>query len=240
MKYCSASFIVLASAALLTACGGEAGSDVPEAQDPDGAEVSLEEDTTEVVMADGEATENVAVTEDYDHEEHDHGEETHDDHGEETHDDHDHASDEPAARLGSHQHGNAMLAVTVQNSTISISFDAPLASFGAPESPQTDEDQAEIEAVQETLRDETNIVSLVGDVGCDLVSRSMSTRLANGHGELQTSAEYNCADVGALEAIRVVAFSAYPTLTEVEAVYVSDVTQSSAELTRANPELRIN
>lgn len=232
MKYCSASFIVLASAALLTACGGEAGSDVPEAQDPDGAEVSLEEDTTEVVMADGEATEIVAETEDHDHEEHDHGEEAHDDH--------DHASDEPAARLGSHQHGNAMLAVTVQNSTISISFDAPLASFGAPESPQTDEDQAEIEAVQETLRDETNIVNLVGDVGCDLVSRSMSTRLANGHGELQTSAEYNCADVGALEAIRVVAFNAYPTLTEVEAVYVSDVTQNSAELTRANPELRIN
>lgn len=232
MKYCSASFIVLASAALLTACGGEAGSDVPEAQDPDGAEVSLEEDTTEVVMADGEATEIVAETEDHDHEEHDHGEEAHDDH--------DHASDEPAARLGSHQHGNAMLAVTVQSSTISISFDAPLASFGAPESPQTDEDQAEIEAVQETLRDETNIVSLVGDVGCDLVSRSMSTRLANGHGELQTSAEYSCADVGALEAIRVVAFSAYPTLTEVEAVYVSDVTQNSAELTRANPELRIN
>lgn len=235
MKYCSASFIVLASAALLTACGGENGSEALDPQETAETEISVEEEMTEVAMV-GDGTDKTAVeTDDHEHGE---GHSSDHDHDDEDHD-HDQSGDEPA-RLGTHQHGNAMLAVTVQNSTISISFDAPLASFGAPESPQTDEDQAKIEAVQERLRDETNIVSLVGDVGCDLVSRSMSTRLANGHGELQTSAEYDCADAGALEAIRVVAFNAYPTLTEVEAVYVSDVTQNSAELTPANPELRIN
>ena len=234
MKYCSASFIVLASAALLTACGGENGSEALGPQETAETEISVEEEATEVAMVDGEPDEMVAETEDNAHEERASAEGDHKDH------DRDPSADKPTVRLGSHQHGYAMLAVTVQNSTISISFDAPLASFGAPESPQSDEDQAKIEAVKETLRDETNIVNLVGDVGCDLVSRSMSTRLANGHGELQAPAEYDCADVGALEAIRVVAFNAYPTLSEVEAVYVSDVTQNSAELTRSNPELRIN
>ena len=235
MKYCSASFIVLASAALLTACGGENGSEALDPQETAETEISVEEETTEVTMVDDGTDETVAEADIHEHDEDHSGDHDRDD------EDHDYnqSGDEPA-RLGAHQHGNAMLAVTVQNNTISISFDAPLASFGAPESPQTDEDQAKIEAVQERLRDETNIVSLIGDVGCDLVSRSMSTRLANGHGELQTSAEYDCADVDALEAIRVVAFNAYPTLTEVEAVYVSDVTQNSADLTPANPELRIN
>lgn len=235
MKYCSASFIVLASAALLTACGGENGSEALDPQETAQAEISVEEETTEVAMVDDGTAETVVKADIHEHDEDHSSDHNHDD---DVHDD-DQSGDEPA-RLGTHQHGNAMLAVTVQNSTISIAFDAPLASFGAPESPQTDEDQAKIEAVQERLRDETNIVSLIGDVGCDLVSRSMSTRLANGHGELQTSAEYDCADASALEAIRVVAFNAYPTLTEVEAVYVSDVTQNSAELTPAKPELRIN
>ncbi|RIJ23886.1 DUF2796 domain-containing protein [Henriciella barbarensis] len=234
MKYCSASFVVLASAAMLAACGVEAGSDASEPQETTETEINVEEETTEIDMVDGETDEMVIETEDHAHVERASAEGDHNDH------DRDQSADEPAVRLGSHQHGYAMLAVTVQNSTISISFDAPLASVGAPESPQTDEDQAKIEAVQETLRDETNIVNLVGDVGCDLVSRSMSTRLANGHGELQASADYDCADVGALKAIRVVAFNAYPTLSEVETVYVSDVTQTSAELTRSNPELRIN
>ncbi|QYJ02128.1 DUF2796 domain-containing protein [Thalassovita mediterranea] len=146
----------------------------------------------------------------------------------------------PEARLGSHTHGHAMLAVTRQGSSISVSLEAPLSAFGVTENPQTEEDRAAIEAIRNDLTNDANLVELRGNVSCDISSKGMATRVANGHGELQMETSYSCQNADALQAIRFGGFGTYPALSEVEAVYVSDTEQAAGNLTRTNPELRIN
>ena len=71
-----------------------------------------------------------------------------------------------------------MLAVTLQDSMLSVSFEAPLSSLGAPEDPQNAEDEARIEAMLEDFRNDETIISLQGDAGCEIVSTSTGTAIS--------------------------------------------------------------
>lgn len=143
-------------------------------------------------------------------------------------------------RLGAHQHGAASLAVTVQGTELTISFDAPLSSLGAPESPQSDEDRAKIDALKESLLDWNRLVVVEGAERCDLYSRSSSTRIANDHGDIQTEYAFQCLDSGSFRSVRFTGFQTYPALEAVDAVFVSDMGQSAGELTPSNPILALN
>jgi len=220
MKYRSESILLLACAALVSACGGPDG-DNSEAPSPEAAEQDAagpaSNDMPDTAPAEtGEAS--------ADHEEED--------------DDHAHEAAE-GGRLESHEHGHAMLAVTLQDSMLSVSFEAPLSSLGAPEDPQNAEDEARIEAVLEDFRNDETIISLQGDAGCEIVSTSTGTRLVSGHGEMQLDYDFDCENAGGLEGVRFGGFDQYPALLSIEAVFVSDTQQMATELSAASPELKI-
>lgn len=156
------------------------------------------------------------------------------------------AADNPAAdvatieRLEAHEHGAATLAVTVQGGDLAITFDAPLSSLGVSENPQTEEDKAQIEALKTALQDWTRLVTVEGSDSCSLYARSTSTRIANGHGEVEAEYAFACEDTGALRSVRFTGFEAYPALADVDAVYVSDTAQKAGELTPSSPVLDLN
>ena len=211
MKYRSESILLLACAALVSACGGPDG-DNSEAPSPGAAEQD----------AAGPASNDMPDTAPH----------------EEADDDHAHEAAE-GGRLESHEHGHAMLAVTLQDSMLSVSFEAPLSSLGAPEDPQNAEDEAKIEAVLEDFRNDETIISLQGDAGCEIVSTSTGTRLVSGHGEMQLDYDFDCENAGGLEGVRFGGFDQYPALLSIEAVFVSDTQQMATELSAASPELKI-
>ncbi len=156
------------------------------------------------------------------------------------------AADAPATdvatieRLEAHVHGAATLAVTVQGDDLAITFDSPLSSLGVPEDPQTEEDRAQIEALKTSLRDWTRLVTVEGSDSCNLYALSTSTRIANGHGEVEAEYAFTCDDTGALRSVRFTGFEAYPALADVDAIYVSDTTQKAGELTPSSPVLDFN
>jgi hypothetical protein len=216
MTFRTGVFLSVATLALAAACGG------PDTQEP----LSAESETVEV-----EANSDPASPEDMDPAS---GED--DSHVAGTR-----AADTPAPdRLDAHEHGHATLAVTVQDDTLVAAFDAPLASFGVTEDPQTREDEAEIEALEIAFGDETQIITLGGDVGCRVNSRSTGTRITSGHGELQIEYSYSCNDIDALKSIRLNAFEAYPALSQIDAIYVSDTDQIAAELSGGAPEMKVD
>lgn len=151
------------------------------------------------------------------------------------------AADEAAIqRLEAHVHGAATLAVTVQDKDLAIAFDAPLSSLGVPEDPQTEEDRAQIEALKTSLQDWTRLVTVEGSDSCSLYASSTSTRIANGHGEVEAEYAFTCDDTGALRSVRFTGFEAYPALADVDAIYVSDTAQKAGELTPSSPVLDFN
>ena len=224
MKYLRESFIPLACAALVTACSGpETGPDAP---------ASDEAEEQGEVSVPSEETSAGSVIEEHSDEDHDH---------EEDHEDEDHAhTDADGARLESHVHGEGMLAVTVQGNMLDVLFDAPLTSLGAPENPQSEEDEAQIEAVTEAVRNDEDLITLEGDAGCEVVSISSGTRIVSGHGELQLAYYFDCENIDALEGVRFGGFEQYPALEHIDAVFVSDTQQSAAELSAGAPILEIN
>lgn len=220
MKYRSELFLALASAALLAACGG-ADTEEVEVSEPPADETLLpqEEEMPDVVtepmpeVSEEPASSAQTPTPD---------------------------APPPSARLDSHVHGHGTLVVTAQNGMIGVSLEAPLSAFGLTEDPQTEEDRAAIEAVRNDLTNNANLITFSGGVSCDISSKSMATRLASGHGELQMDYSFVCQNAEALSAVRFGGFGMYPALSEIDAVYVSDTKQTTAELTPASPELRIN
>ena len=179
--------------ALIAACGGSE----PAAQDESASPGAAVEETSSANAGDAEASPTEAEPAETHAESHDAG---------------------ASERLGTHEHGAGSLAVTVQGKTLTVSFETPLASLGLPEDPQNDEDRAAIEAVQNAFSEDTAIVSLDGNVGCNAFSRSSSSHISNGHGELQVEYNYECSSPDALKSVRFAAFETYPGLAENEAV----------------------
>lgn len=220
MKYRSEMTAALASMALLAACGGPETDEVeaPEpatTEEPAAQEEAMPEIISEPMPEVSEEPASSAQTPTPD-------------------------APPPSARLDSHVHGHGTLVVTAQNGMIGVSLEAPLSAFGLTEDPQTEEDRAAIEAVRNDLTNNANLISFSGGVSCDISSKSMATRLASGHGELQMDYSFVCQNAEALSAVRFGGFGMYPALSEIDAVYVSDTKQTTAELTPASPELRIN
>ena len=220
MKYRSELFLALASTALLAACG-EVDTDEVDVSEPPADETlippqeAMPEAGTEPSPDEPAETVTEAQTPTPD-------------------------APPPSARLDSHVHGHGTLVVTAQNGMIGVSLEAPLSAFGLTEDPQTEEDRAAIEAVRNDLTNNANLITFSGGVSCDISSKSMATRLASGHSELQMDYSFVCQNADALEGVRFGGFGMYPALSEIDAVYVSDTKQTTAELTPASSELRIN
>lgn len=173
-----------------------------------------------------------------------HGDEDHDDehgdddHGDDDHDDH----DDDASGLGSHEHGGAELSVAWIGGDVAIDLISPNFNvFGFEYEPETDEDVA-IEADRIEALTSPGLIAVNDEAGCTLTEpASTEVEREGSHSEITVSWLFTCAnpdeisdvDLGGL-------FNEFPSFEDIDAQWVSDSAQSSAELTPAAAVLRLD
>ncbi|MEM1390363.1 MAG: DUF2796 domain-containing protein, partial [Pseudomonadota bacterium] len=135
----------------------------------------------------------------HDGDEHDHGEDhEHDDRHDHSHDhdeDHDHDHDHNHSGVGeAHVHGKGDLAAALDGTTLSISFESPLASFASFEhEPKTDEQREELNGVETAFMDVSKNVTVNAGAGCDISSREVGFRHSGDHGSISMTYTFECA-----------------------------------------------
>lgn len=249
------SLLVAVSGLALAAC--QPASEAP--QELSAETPPVVEDVVEEVAADPEeSVEAVAEAEsDHDHEdEHDHADEDHehdDDHSDEAHDhadehdhedhahedahdegghdhedhddhDHDHAGGE------AHVHGLSDLAASLDGAVLSINVEGALANFDLDESLRT---------LDDTTPYTDGTVAIIGGE-CSQTSASASIRPIGDHGNLVIDWTYECADVGAIEAIDVIGFQSFGGFEEVNAVFLTGTDQTAETLTVSDTRLDLD
>ncbi|MEM1086672.1 MAG: DUF2796 domain-containing protein [Pseudomonadota bacterium] len=167
---------------------------------------------------------------DHDHDDHKHDHDDHD-HSDEhmhAHDDHDH---DHGGVGEAHVHGEGEMAVTLDGSTLAVSFEGALASFASFEhEPKTDEQRAELEAVRVSFAAAENSLSINTEAGCVLNSTGVQFRHSGNHGSVMADYEYTCASVDEISSISLKIFDNYPALEAVDVVFISDTGQQAKTL----------
>ncbi|MEO1324144.1 MAG: DUF2796 domain-containing protein [Pseudomonadota bacterium] len=229
------------SALVLTAC--QPAADAPDetlvAETPPVTAEDVSEVASEVAAEVAPVEEIVAETEEEDHDDHDHEDDAHDhdahdhaeddhDHEAHDHDDHDHAEDDHDHAGGeAHVHGLSEMAVNLDGSSISVSFEGALANFGIDESLRTLDDYSAY----------TNgVIDLVGG-DCTRDQADASIRPIGDHGNLVIDLAYTCAAIGGLEAINVIGFANFSAFEEVDAVILTETGQTAKTLTASDTRL---
>ena len=184
------------------------------------------------------ATKTTATTArhgDEDHDDHgdedhdDHGDEDHDDHGDEDHDDHDHES----GGLGAHEHGTAELSVAWIDAEVSIELVSPTFNvFGFEYEPTTEEDLA-IEADRTATLTTPDVIAINDEAGCSLTEPAETEVERDGsHSEITVSWVYDCENADEIAEVDASGlFAEFANFEDVDAQWVSESEQSSAELT---------
>ncbi len=224
--------IAAISAIFATAC--QPAEVIEDAPAPPPASVA---ENTETVVAEGPAPEAPAAPEGHDHDDEGHAETGHQDeeghdHADKEHSDHDHDEAEHDHAGGeAHVHGHGDLAVSLSETTIAVSLEAPLANFGLNES------DTEIE--NSSLYTDS-LVTLVGGDACTRSEASVMARSNGDHGNMAIDLLYACPDVKAVTAIDVTVFSAFSGFEDIDAVVLTDAGQSASELTPDAARLTLN
>lgn len=258
---------MLISLIALSACGSENDSavDGPAASAPEVAPEAAAT-TPAVTAVEGEAApleDDHAEGQEENHGDENHGDEDdddhvddvddvdeHEDHGDEggegsedhvgddqDHDDHDGAS----GGLGAHEHGAAELSVAWIDAEVSIDLISPTFNvFGFEYEPTSDEDLA-IEADRTEALTAAGIITVNDEAGCTLVDPvETEVEREGSHSEISVSWLYSCANPDAIESVDASGlFEEFPNLEDVDAQWVSDADQSSAELSPSSTTLTL-
>ena len=196
---------------------------------------------TEVAEATDEAVSTAATDHDHSEDEpddhdHDHGDGDHDhEHGDH---DHDHDHDDMAGGAP-HVHGKGEGAVVLEGSTLSISLDSALASFGAREAePETPEQEAERASLRMQLADPLKTVDISDAAGCIFTGSDVGFRYGGGgHGNAVVNYTFECSNAAALDTIQFTVFETFPPMEEIDIALLSGDDQGAATLTPDAPEL---
>lgn len=184
---------------------------------------SVAEDSEDVAEAAPEDGAHAHEDHDEDHAHEDHDDEHAQDEDGEDHDDHDHAGGE------AHVHGVSDLAVNLDGDRVTLSLEGALANFGLDETVRTLDDPAQYM---------DGIVTLVGGE-CIRDEARIEIRPVGDHGNLIVEHYYTCAAMSDLSSLTVTAFARYPAFEDVNAVVLTDVTQTASKLTAASPDLEL-
>ena len=159
-------------------------------------------------------------------------EEDHDhDHDEAHAEDHDHEDGHEEGHAGeAHVHGHGELAITREDDFLTVTLDAPLASFGQSESKVPEGPKAEEFA--------EGIVEPIGPTDCEETERSATGRTNGTHGALTVSVVWRCKKIDRIEGMLVHVFDLYPTFEHIDAIYLGpDGQQVAKELTPSDTEI---
>lgn len=221
-------FLIAASTLAVAACQpAEDAAETLEAETPPLVEESVD---VEVASAAPEETSAEAET-DHDHDDdeddHDgHDDEAHDDHG----DDHDDEHDHDDAGGEAHVHGLSELAASLDGTTLSISVEGALANFDLDET---------IRTLDDTTSYSDRLVEVIGG-DCTWDSTDVGIRPIDDHGNLTVDLTYTCGAGDAIEAIEVTGFQTFAGFEQVNAVFLTESSQTAETLTESNTRLDIN
>ena len=155
-----------------------------------------------------------------------------DDHGD--HDDHDDHDDEMAGGEA-HVHGHAEMAIVLEGNDLTVSVQAPLASFGLPESePETEAETGEMEQARLRLQDPLQTVAIGDAAGCIFSGSDVMFSYRGDHGSADIEYTFQCNRPDALTSVDVKLFEAHEGLEEVEAVFITGTEQVADTLTASN------
>ncbi len=178
-------------------------------------------------------------------EEHDDDDEGHGDEGEQDdegeHDDEDEHDDEGSGGLGAHEHGSAELSVAWIGSDVVVDLISPTQNvFGFEYEPETDEDLA-IAANQTEALTADGILVVTDAAGCELTAApTTEVEREASHSEITVSWSFSCANPDEIADVDLSAlFEAFPGFEDIDAEWVSETGQSSAELSPQQPTLQL-
>ena len=174
------------------------------------------------------------MTDAHDAEDHDDDHDTHEEHEDEEHD-HDAHHDEDEDHLAggeAHVHGAAEAALVLDGSVLTLSLDTPLESFGVREAaPETDEQEAELEALSDALVTSDTIFTVNSEAGCALTESDVAFRHHGDHGAAMLSYTFDCAHPVDLETIGFEMFGTFPGFETVETLILNGAAQSPEDVT---------
>lgn len=148
-----------------------------------------------------------------------------------------------------HIHGTAHMDVSVENKKIEIEFKGAFANFLSFEhAPETEAERAEINLLNESLKDSDKIFQLASGAECVLVKKSVELDgishdrnhgRKKGHENLNLEIEmkFLCQDIASLKKIKVPLFTLFPNLKKIEARWITAEGQGASSLTPTSSTL---
>jgi len=182
------------------------------------------------------------------HDHHDHDKHTHDKHDHEMHDHdhhghHHHHDDDAHRQHGVHVHGHGALGVALEGPTLEIVLEAPAANFlGFEHAPRTDDEKKAVAEANAKLSAPDRLFVPDQDADCSVEAQSIDMSGLEPeaeHSDITVQYRFICAQSGALTALTLDLFEAFPGFEEIEAVILSDKGQSAATLTPQSHRLSL-
>jgi len=177
----------------------------------------------------------------HEHESHKHGshkhEEKHSDHKHEKgHDDHDHKKGH-----GAHEHGVSQLNVGVSGAKVEIELASPGVDIvGFEHKPSTAEQKESVKQALAKLRKPGTLVELPKGAKCKRTeAEAHLEQESKEHSEFEVHLHFVCDNPSALDHIDVTAFSAFPSIREINAQAITPNGQFAAELTSKRDHLTL-
>ena len=170
----------------------------------------------------------------------DHDDDDHDEHHDDDLDDDDH-DDGGSAGLDAHEHGSADLSVAWIGSDIVIDLISPTQNvFGFEYEPESDEDLATATERTEAITAD-GVVAINDQADCDLTEPASTEIERDGsHSEITVSWTFSCSEPAEITEVDFSSlFAAFPGFEDIDAEWVSETNQSSAELSPAETTLRL-
>ncbi len=183
-------------------------------------------------------------SDDHDGDDHDGDDHDDDDHDGDDHDDDDHDDDHDdggSAGLDAHEHGSADLSVAWVGSDIVIDLISPTQNvFGFEYEPESDEDLATATERTEAITAD-GVVAINDQADCDLTEPASTEIERDGsHSEITVSWTFSCGEPAEISEVDFSSlFAAFPGFEDIDAEWVSETNQSSAELSPAETTLRL-
>jgi Protein of unknown function (DUF2796) len=148
-------------------------------------------------------------------------------------------------RHGAHQHGAAKLQVSVDGSSLQISFEGPADNIlGFEHTPKNDAQKRTLARAEEQLRQPTQLFTVSPGAECQAQPARLETRLpaagtAETHSEMQVDWRWDCVRPQALTHVDVGLFKAFPRLKQLRVEVVTPTGQTATVLRPGAARLKL-
>lgn len=158
---------------------------------------------------------------------------------------HDHAEE-----LHAHVHGLSEIRLVIENKNLEIEMTSPAVDLvGFEHQAHTKEELAVVERTESILEQHTNLLSFVGG-SCVLANQTIDLssikpnendveNKQSNHSEITTNYTFHCEEVQELSSIIITAFDTFSSVSQIDAMWITDTMQEAAKLNANNNVINI-